>query len=166
MTKTLRILRAGMAVILVCCLFGAVFSFGAMTGHLQARDQQQEVTAASAKPTPTPKTDKATPAPSLKLSQEEINAAAPLWNELQAQQREHTIAIAGLRKAAKKPNDKDGHSLAVLALNAVLENADQAQGRWNEWMTGAQTRHDCKDCQIDLQKWEFIRFPTAVNTPK
>jgi hypothetical protein len=130
-----------------------------MTGHLQVNAQQQDKIAASAKATPTP-----TPAPSLKLTQEEINVASPLWNEYQSQQREITVAIVNLRKAAKKPNDKDGHSLAVLALNAVLENADQANGKWNEWMKAAQEKHDCQSCEINLQKWEFIKFPTAVNT--
>lgn len=130
-----------------------------MTGHLQASAQQQDKIAASTKATPTP-----TPAPSLKLTQEEVNAASPLWNELQSQQREYTVAIGNLRKAAKKPNDKDGHSLAVLALNAVLENADTAQGKWNEWMAKAQADHDCQGCEINLQKWEFIKFPTAANT--
>lgn len=159
MLKTLQILRVVLAVIVVTCFLGATFAFGAMTGHLQVNAQQQDKIAASAKATPTP-----TPAPSLKLTQEEVNAASPLWNELQSQQREYAVAIVNLRKAAKKPNDKDGHSLAVLALNAVLENADQANGKWNEWMTKAQADHDCQGCEINLQKWEFIKFPTAANT--
>lgn len=159
MLKTLQFIRAVLVVIAVACFLGATFAFGAMTGHLQANAQQQDKIAASTKATPTP-----TPAPSLKLTQEEISAASPLWNEYQSQQREYTIAIANLRKAAKKPNDREGHSLAVLALAAVLENADTAQGKWNEWMTKAQADHDCKDCEINLQKWEFIKFPTAAST--
>lgn len=126
----------------------------------QASAQQQDKMAASAKATPTP----TNPAPSLKLTQEEVNAASPLWSELQSQQREYAIAISNLRKAAKKPNDKDGHSLAVMVLDAVLGNAETANSKWSEWMKAAQAAHDCKDCEINLQKWEFIKFPTAANT--
>lgn len=150
--NSLMISLAGLGLLAISIPFGYL-------DQPQASAQQPDKIAASTKATPTP-----TPAPSLKLTQEEINAASPLWNELQSQQREYTVAIGNLRKAAKKPNDKDGHSLAVLALNAVLENADQANGKWNEWMTKAQADHDCQGCEINLQKWEFIKFPTAANT--
>ncbi len=150
--NSLMISLAGLGLLAISIPFGYL-------DQPQANAQQQDKIAASTKATPTP-----TPAPSLKLTQEEVNAASPLWSELQSQQREYTVAIGNLRKAAKKPNDKDGHSLAVLALNAVLENADQANGKWNEWMTKAQADHDCKGCEINLQKWEFIKFPTEKNT--
>ena len=150
--NSLMISLAGLGLLAISIPFGYL-------DQPQASAQRQDKIAASTKATPTP-----TPVPSLKLTQEEINAASPLWNEYQSQQREITVAIANLRKAAKKPNDKDGHSLAVLALAAVLENADTAQSKWNEWMTKAQADHDCKDCEINLQKWEFIKFSTAANT--
>lgn len=160
MLKTLQVSRVPvLSGITAVCFLGAAFALGSMIDRQRALAQQPDKIAASAKATPTP-----TPAPSLKLTQEEVNAASPLWNELQSQQREYTVAIGNLRKAAKKPNDREGHSLAVLALAAVLENADTAQGKWNEWMTKAQADHECKDCEINLQKWEFIKFPTAANT--
>lgn len=167
MTKTLRINIVAVVVMAVSFLLYFAVVSDLANNHSGARAQQQDKPdklAASSKATPTPETKPKTEAPSLKLSQEEINIATPLWNENMTQQREYTLAIANLRKAAKKPNDKDGHSLAVLALNAVLENAEQAQGKWNEWMTKAQATHDCKDCEINLQKWEFIKFPTEKNT--
>lgn len=129
MLKTLQFIRAVLVVIAVAYFLVAAFALGSMIDRQRASAQQQDKIAASTKATPTP-----TPAPSLKLTQEEVNAASPLWNEYQSQQREITVAIANLRKAAKKPNDKDGHSLAALALAAVLENADAAQGKWNEWI--------------------------------
>lgn len=128
----------------------------------EARAQQQ---GNAAKPTPTvTPTPEVKPVVSLALTPEEVQAGTPLWNELQSQQREYTLAIDNLRRAARRPNDKDAHSQAALALGAVLVNSDDALGKWNTWIEAAAAAHNCAGCQLNMDTRQFIRFPTVVNT--
>ena len=152
------------AALITMFLIGATF-LGlplAWQSHSQARAQQQEPSSAKKTPTPTPLPLAEEPvetkkAKSLKLTPDEVSAGSALWNVLNGNQRDFTLAIADLRAAAKKPNDAAAHSLAVLRLNAVLENSDAAQAKWNDWVEKARQAHECADCELNLQTGEFTK---------
>lgn len=102
-----------------------------------------------------------TPAPTLDLTAAEIGVGVPLWNELQAKQRDFTLAIENLRQAVKQPNNKDAHSLAAFALNMALENSDSASEKWASWLDKTALSHGCAGCQLDLEKRKFVRAMIA-----